>query len=657
MTDLELGLKAGDEARVRRAMLHVLEDLQRERDAIRSAHQEWISTVDAVSDPMVVRDTKGRIVRANRAYAERAGLGFKELIGRPYLECFPKRPERPAAEAAEPGEEEFTLEETGEVFVSHVHPVRGADGRPRAWLHVFENVTRQRQARAAVEARERYFRKVIESSADAFFVLDRTGKLIYRSESAQRLTGYESGEVLGRSLTDMVDRRSLADARDALQRVLADPRHMVHAELLIGRKDGSTTEVEAVGHNLLADPDVQGIVVTARDISARKAAERRIQRLNTLYATLSAVNHAIVQSKSRKEICERMVRISTEVGLWHGAWLGFIDPASQQIRAYAWSESMAPYVHKLQVSVDPAVASGQGPTGNAVRNGVPYFCNEIRTDPATLPWRGFADTFGIHTVASIPLQVAGASVGVVNLYSIEPDIYTPEVRELVIEMGDDVSFALEMLEREERRRVAEEGLAEHQEKLRRGLEATVEAIAATVETRDPYTAGHQRRVADLARAIGREMGLPKSVQEGLHFGALIHDLGKVQIPAEILSKPTRLTKLEYELIKTHSQAGYDIIKGIDFPWPVPAMVHQHHERLDGSGYPQGLKGDAIVLEARILAVADVVEAMASHRPYRPGRGVDAALQEIEGKRGTWFDAGAVDACLRLFREKGFVLPG
>ncbi|HYJ40581.1 MAG TPA: HD domain-containing phosphohydrolase [Steroidobacteraceae bacterium] len=187
------------------------------------------------------------------------------------------------------------------------------------------------------------------------------------------------------------------------------------------------------------------------------------------------------------------------------------------------------------------------------------------------------------------------------------------------------------------------------------LVATVEAIAATVEARDPYTAGHQRGVAVLAEAIAREMGLSAAVADGVRFGALLHDLGKVQVPAEILSKPTKLSKPEFELIKTHPQAGYDIVKGIKFPWPVAEMILQHHERIDGSGYPQGLKGDQITLGARILAVADVMEAMASHRPYRAGRGIDAALEELQGKRGRWFDPAAVDACVRLFREKGFRL--
>ncbi len=176
-----------------------------------------------------------------------------------------------------------------------------------------------------------------------------------------------------------------------------------------------------------------------------------------------------------------------------------------------------------------------------------------------------------------------------------------------------------------------------------------------MESRDPYTAGHQRRVAELAKAIASEMGLPAHTVEGIHFGALIHDIGKIQVPSELLSKPTKLSKLEFELIKTHPQAGYEIIKGVEFPWPIALMALQHHERLDGSGYPQGLKGEAIALEARIIAVADVVEAMSSHRPYRPGLGIEAALKEIEDKRGKWFDARAVDCCVRLFRTKGYSL--
>lgn len=192
-------------------------------------------------------------------------------------------------------------------------------------------------------------------------------------------------------------------------------------------------------------------------------------------------------------------------------------------------------------------------------------------------------------------------------------------------------------------------------KLEQILLQTIEAIAATVEARDPYTAGHQQRVAVLASAIAREMVLPDEVVHAISLAASIHDLGKIRIPAEILSKPGKLNAIEYELVKGHPQTGYDIIKDIQFPLPIAQMVLQHHERLDGTGYPQGLKSAQILLEAKILAVADVVEAMSSHRPYRPGLGLDVALEEITKNRGTLYDENVVDSCIALFRDNKFIL--
>lgn len=196
-------------------------------------------------------------------------------------------------------------------------------------------------------------------------------------------------------------------------------------------------------------------------------------------------------------------------------------------------------------------------------------------------------------------------------------------------------------------------LVESEAKLRTSLVDSISAIAATVEMRDPYTAGHQRRVAQIAIAIAVELGLPEQQIEGIYLASVVHDVGKVRVPAEILSKPGLLTELEFSLIKQHSQAGYDILKEVSFPWPIAQFVLQHHERMDGSGYPHGMKGDSILLESRIISVADVIEAMASHRPYRPGHGIEAALEEISGKRGVLYDPAVADAALRLFREKNF----
>ncbi|ATX79008.1 PAS domain S-box-containing protein/HDIG domain-containing protein [Mariprofundus aestuarium] len=200
---------------------------------------------------------------------------------------------------------------------------------------------------------------------------------------------------------------------------------------------------------------------------------------------------------------------------------------------------------------------------------------------------------------------------------------------------------------------ARDALQESHEQLQQSLEGTVTAVAKAVEARDPYTAGHQRRVADLAAAIAAELGLDEERVKGIRLGATIHDIGKIQLPAEILSKPGRLSSIEFQLIQSHPQASYEILKDISFPWPVAEVAHQHHERIDGSGYPQGLKGEDICLEARIVAVADVVEAMNSHRPYRPGLGIDSALEEIREGRGSRYDEAVVDACLKLFAGKGF----
>ena len=207
------------------------------------------------------------------------------------------------------------------------------------------------------------------------------------------------------------------------------------------------------------------------------------------------------------------------------------------------------------------------------------------------------------------------------------------------------------------RKRTEEKLQQTLESLRKAVSTTIQVVVSTVEVRDPYTAGHQTRSADLARAIATEMGLSQEKIEGIRIAGSIHDIGKIAIPAEILSKPTKLTEIEFSLIKEHARQGYEILKNVKSQWPLAEIVYQHHERMDGSGYPRNLKGDDILIEARILAVSDVVEAMASHRPYRPGLGIDAALKEIEKNGGIFYDNAIADACLRLFREKGFQLPG
>jgi putative nucleotidyltransferase with HDIG domain len=192
-----------------------------------------------------------------------------------------------------------------------------------------------------------------------------------------------------------------------------------------------------------------------------------------------------------------------------------------------------------------------------------------------------------------------------------------------------------------------------EERLKKTLNATIDTIGNIVEVKDPYTAGHQKNVSQIATFIAQKMKLPKDKIEGIRIASLVHDIGKISVPAEILNKSTKLSEIEFDLVKDHSKTGYDILKSIEFPWPVAKIVLQHHERLNGSGYPNKLKGDEIILEAKIIGVVDVVEAMSSHRPYRPALGIDKALEEISKNRGILYDPEVVDAFLKLFKEKGF----
>ena len=251
-----------------------------------------------------------------------------------------------------------------------------------------------------------------------------------------------------------------------------------------------------------------------------------------------------------------------------------------------------------------------------------------------------------HGHYCVPIVFRGQTLGVINTYLKEGHPREPSEEKFLTAFANALANIIA-------HRRSEIEVKQYAERLRKAFVGTIEAMAAIVETRDPYTAGHQKRVASLATAITAEMNLPETLIQQIRIAGLIHDIGKIYVPADILNKTGRLTELEFAMIKTHPQVGYDILKNIQFPWPIAQIVLQHHERIDGSGYPAGLSGKDIMLEAKILAVADVVEAMVSHRPYRPAIGLDRTLEEISQKAGVLYDADVVSACVRLFHDKGF----
>lgn len=253
-----------------------------------------------------------------------------------------------------------------------------------------------------------------------------------------------------------------------------------------------------------------------------------------------------------------------------------------------------------------------------------------------------------HGHYCVPMVFAGKTLGVINTYIRDGHVYSKAEDGFLNLFANALASIIV-------RKQTEEKLEHSLNNLRKASDGMVNAIATIVEHRDPYTAGHQKRAARIACAIAGELGLSEEQIEGLQMAGIIHDIGKIYIPAEILSKPGRLSEPEFDMVKSHSQVGFDILKDIEFPWPIAQIVFQHHERLDGSGYPQGLMGNDILLESRILAVADVVEAISSHRPYRPAIGLDKALEELKQQSGILYDTAVVKACLTLFHEKGFKL--
>jgi putative nucleotidyltransferase with HDIG domain len=279
--------------------------------------------------------------------------------------------------------------------------------------------------------------------------------------------------------------------------------------------------------------------------------------------------------------------------------------------------------------------------------------NNILNHPDVMSWRGEALKRGYGSVIALPLVSNGGTFGSLTIFSDEAEGFASEDVNHLMDLADNLVYGIVALHTRTERNRAEVEVKKNLKKLRQTLGAIIQVLEKTVEVRDPYTAGHQRRVADLARSISSEMNFSQDRIDGIRIAGIIHDIGKIYVPAEILSKPRRLTTYEFNLIKTHPQVGYDILKSIEFPWPVAQIVLQHHERLNGSGYPNKLMHDNILVEARILGIADVVEAMASHRPYRPALGLPAALKEIASHKGTLYDSQIVDICIQIFKDKKF----
>lgn len=744
------------------------EEAELSRKKIEQAHREWMSALDVVADPIFLHDKDFRILRCNKAYRERAGIPFKQIVGQPYYEVFPKThaPLPNCLRVLEKTMEDEILV-SGTTYRSRAYSITDQQGAYLYSVHVLENINDRLETSRVLRESEMEHRCLFEAARDGLLVLDaETGKILDANPSFLKLlfnnlsecigkrlweidlfvgkeTGktvfremqtkgffhrenlmlktmdgrtinvefignvYEVGErkVIQCNIRDITERkrteenlnifRALLDnSSDAIE--VLDPVTLrfldvnetecrelgyTREELLsmhifdidakfdeksgksIGeqiekvgkmrfesvhrRKDGSTFPVEVSIKSIKLDRPY--LLSIARNTSERKQAEESLNRKNRAFRLLGMCNTVLVRAKDEQTFLSEICRLAVEAGGYLLAWVGFAeDDAAKTIRSVAQAGDKG-YLDRTKVTwADTEL--GRGPTGTAIRTGLTVINQDYITNPQMAPWREAALAQGYHASIALPLNSKKRVLGALTIYAKDASAFGEEEVAMLEKLANDVSHGIETL----RARIEHE---QHTIVLQQSLEQSIRVIASTVAVRDPYTAEHQQRVSMLAQAITKKMGLPEEQVHGIHLAATIHDLGKIQIPSEILSKSGKLNDVEYMLIQAHPQAGYDILKEVKFPWPIADVILQHHERLDGSGYPRGLKDNDILLEAKVLAVADVVEAMLSHRPYRTGLGLDFTLQEIERNRGKLYDPMVADACLKLFREDGYTLPG
>jgi len=495
---------------------------------------------------------------------------------------------------------------------------------------IFRDISERRRLEQEKEKYLRFF----HLSTDAMCIADPFGCFLHVNPALSSLTGYNESELISRPFLDFVlaeDRERTAEE----MKLQVAQRPSLQFENRYVCKDGQILVLSWTAYYDRRD----GVTyATARDITTQRELEARTQRIGDILHCVRRINEYLLVARSEDELYRFVCDTLSGVDRIVGAWIALKTSGDGLLPVAAAGFDLALLGHGAEAALAHA--------DRALREQGPVVIDRAPAHGEDCALCAAADRLAVTSVAAVPIQADGEAIGAMVIWSAQPITVNDESIRFFVEVAGDIAVGVRSLRLGTR-------LATSVQSLKEALMASVEAMAKLVETRDPYTAGHEHRVAELASAIGRRMGLPQSTIEGLQVIGHLHDLGKIAIPTEILSKPTRLTPIEVQMVQSHPQVGYEILKGLTFPWPVADAVLQHHERMDGSGYPNGLPGEAITLEARIIAVADTVEAMSTHRPYRPARGLAAAREEIRQHRGTHYDPAVVDACLDVLRDNPF----
>jgi len=469
-------------------------------------------------------------------------------------------------------------------------------GIPFSLRITVQDITERKRAEEKIRDSEERLKILFDYAPGAYYISDLKGNFVDGNKVAERVVGYKREELIGSSFLKL-KLLSLTDiskaAKTLAKNIIGKPTGP--DEFILNRKDNSkvTVEISTYPVKIKGRTLVLGI---ARDTTERKKAEETLRKSQQEFMNIFHNNpEASAYLDDKNTVLD-------------------INSRFTELFGYTLEEIKGKDINSGIIHPPDKIEEAKRLVKKAIKRYINYETIRKKKDGTLFP----------VSISGSSVLINGKTKGRIILYQ-------------------DIT----------QRKQAEHKIKQGYKKLQRTMEATIYTVSKIIETRDPYTAGHQNTVSQLAVAIAQEMKLSEDKIEGIRIAALVHDIGKINIPAEILSKPSKLNGMEFSLIKNHPKVGYDILRKIDFSWPVAKIVLHHHEKIDGSGYPQGLKGEKILLEAKIIGVADVVEAMSSHRPYRPALGIDKALEEISQNRGILYDSEVVDVCLKLFKEKSF----
>jgi urea ABC transporter urea binding protein len=583
-----------------------LTERKQTQELLAKSEKKYSTLVEEGNDGIVIIQN-GLMKFANSKLIDMTGFSLDEMLGKPlndfvsseYRKLTVDRYEKRIVGKEVPNKYEIQIitKDGSKRNVEINASIIEYEGEP-ADMAIIRDITDRKKVEAQLRESEERYRSIVEHSNEIFYVVGPDAEIIFVTPQAKNMLGYEPEEMTKMKWTDLItDNPINEEASEITQRAFKTGIRPKLFPIEFYKKNGNRVLLE-IDESPVKDDKGKVIALSgaARDITERSKAAEKLRVSEHRYHDLIDGTFDMIQS----------VTPDGRFAFVNNAWLNTLGYTKEEV----------PKLHINQVIHHECLQN----------------CSEIFK--RTISGESIDDVEATFiTKDNRPIQVEGH---VTPRYSGDTIIATQ-------------GFFRDVTERKQ----AEEEVKKSQDRLQKAMQNIVRVTAATVETRDPYTAGHQQRVTDLALAIAHELGISGEQIQEISMASIVHDIGKIYVPSEILSKPGRLSEAEFNIIKEHPQAGYDIFKNIELPWPIAEIILQHHEKLDGSGYPRGLKGEDILLSAKIITVADVVEAMSAHRPYRPALGISKALDEISQKKGILYDSKVVDACLRLFAEGRF----